>query len=152
MWKRKLAASRWTTRLTPKMQARLDKRITDCHRYKVLRASEKVFEIITNTGKHTVDLDSQTCTFQWWKKHSFPCSHSMKATVQIDEEEVYKHITPYYTAEYCRGLYSKPIYPIPDGDKTDNISRNKYVMPPPVGTQVGRTNFVRKCSYGEKFR
>ncbi|XP_026384282.1 uncharacterized protein LOC113279846 [Papaver somniferum] len=99
MWKRKLAARNWTTRLTPKMQTRLDKRITDCCRYKVRRASEKVFEIITNTGKNTVDLDSHTCTCQWCKKHSFPCSPSVKAMVHIGEEEVYKHITPYYTAK-----------------------------------------------------
>ncbi|XP_026384506.1 uncharacterized protein LOC113280075 [Papaver somniferum] len=152
MWKRKLVASKWTTRLTPKMQVRLDKRITDCRRYKMRRASEKVFEIITNTGKHTIDLDSKTCTCQWWKKQSFPCSHSVKPMVHIGEEEVYKHITPYYTAEYYRGLYSKPIYPIPNGDKPDEISRNKYVMPPPVGPKVGRPNFVRKRSYHEKFR
>ncbi|XP_026396286.1 uncharacterized protein LOC113290917 [Papaver somniferum] len=148
MWKRKLTTSKWTTRLTPKMQARLEKRITDCRRYKVRRASE----VITNTGKHTVDLDSQTCTCQWWQKHSFPCSHSVKSMVHIGEDEVYKHITPYYIVEYYRGLYSKPIYPIHDGDNPNEISRTKYVMSPPVGPQVGRPNFVRKHSYREKFR
>ncbi|XP_026396947.1 uncharacterized protein LOC113291651 [Papaver somniferum] len=151
MWNRKVAARKWNTRLTPKMQARLDKRITDCRKYKVRRASENVFEIITNTGKNTVDLDSQTCTCHWWKKHSFPCSHSVKVMVQIGEEEVYKHISPYYTVEYYRGMYSKPIYPVPDGDKLDEISRTKYVMPPPVGPQVGRPNSVHKRSYREKF-
>ncbi|XP_026396108.1 uncharacterized protein LOC113290738 [Papaver somniferum] len=152
MWKKKLATSKWTTRLTPKMQARLDKMITDCRRYKVRRSSEKVFEIITNTEKHTVDLDSQTFICQWWQKHSFRCSHFVKAMVRIGEDGVYKHITPYYTVEYYRGLYSKPIYPIPAIDKPNEISRTKYVMPPPVGPQVGRPNSVRKRSYREKFR
>ncbi|XP_026378139.1 uncharacterized protein LOC113272531 [Papaver somniferum] len=152
MWKRKLASSKWTAILTPKMQARLDKRITDCRRYKVRRDSEKVFEIITNTGKHTVDLDSRTCTCQWWKKHSSPCSHSVKAMVQIGEEEVYNHITSYYIVEYYKGMYAKPIYPIPDEDKPDEISLTKYVIPPPVGPHVGRPNSVRKHSYREKFR
>ncbi|XP_026399976.1 protein FAR-RED ELONGATED HYPOCOTYL 3-like [Papaver somniferum] len=41
IWKRKVASSEWNTRLTPNMQARLDKRITDCRKYKVRRASEK---------------------------------------------------------------------------------------------------------------
>ncbi|XP_026396043.1 uncharacterized protein LOC113290675 [Papaver somniferum] len=152
MRKRNLASSKWTKRLTPKMHTRLDKRIADYRRYKVRRSSEKVFEIITNIGKHIVDLDSQTCTCQWRKKHSFPCSHSVKAMVQIGEDEVYKHIIPYYIVEYYRGLYSKPIYPIPDGDKPDEISWTKYVMPPPIGPQVGRPNSVYKRSYREKFR
>ncbi|XP_026459291.1 uncharacterized protein LOC113359948 [Papaver somniferum] len=45
-YKRLVESNKWTTRLTPRMQARFNKRINDCRSYKFRRSSEKVFEII----------------------------------------------------------------------------------------------------------
>ncbi|XP_026378451.1 uncharacterized protein LOC113272873 [Papaver somniferum] len=59
-YKRLLESNNWTTVLTPRTQARFNKRINDCRSYKFRRSSEKVFEIISPTGKHAVDLDSRT--------------------------------------------------------------------------------------------
>ncbi|XP_026451172.1 uncharacterized protein LOC113351397 [Papaver somniferum] len=107
-YKRLLESNKWTTRLTPRMQARFNKRITDCRSYKFRRSSEKVFEIISPTGKHNVDLDSRTCRCKWWQKHSFPCTHAMKSMLQIGNDEPYNYISPYYTSDYYRRLYSRP--------------------------------------------
>ncbi|XP_026416475.1 uncharacterized protein LOC113311901 [Papaver somniferum] len=82
-YKRLLESNKWTTRLIPRMQARFNKRINDCRSYKFRRSSDKVFEIISPIGKHTVDLDSRTCRCKWWQKHSFSCTHAMKAMLQI---------------------------------------------------------------------
>ncbi|XP_026416912.1 uncharacterized protein LOC113312372 [Papaver somniferum] len=103
-YKRLLEYNKWTTRLTPHMQARFNKRITDCRSYKFRRSSEKVFEIISPTGKHTFDLDSRTCSCKWWQKHSFSCTHAMKAMLQIGNDEPYNYISPYYTSDYFRRL------------------------------------------------
>ncbi|RZC80189.1 hypothetical protein C5167_042767 [Papaver somniferum] len=46
-YKRLLESNKCITRLTPRMRARFNKRITDCRSYK-------------------------TCICKWWKKHSFP--------------------------------------------------------------------------------
>lgn len=50
-YKRKCEANTWTTRLTPKMQARLNKRVNEniwlIRVYKVRQASERVFEGIS---------------------------------------------------------------------------------------------------------
>ncbi|RZC79591.1 hypothetical protein C5167_042170 [Papaver somniferum] len=46
-YKRLLESNKWTIVLTPRMQARFNKRINDCRSYKFRRSSEKVFEIIS---------------------------------------------------------------------------------------------------------
>ncbi|XP_026451496.1 uncharacterized protein LOC113351777 [Papaver somniferum] len=61
-YQRKVEYGKWTGKLTPRMQARLNKRVTDCRFYKFLRSGGKVFEIIYPTGKHLVDLDAKICT------------------------------------------------------------------------------------------
>ncbi|XP_026397006.1 uncharacterized protein LOC113291723 [Papaver somniferum] len=127
-YKRLVESNKWTTRLTPRMQSRFNKRINNCRAYKFRRASEKVFEIISPTGKHTVDLDSRTFTCKWWQKHSFPCTHAMKAMLQIGNDEPYNYIIPYYTSDYYRRLYSRPIYPIPDSEKTPGTNENGYIF------------------------
>ncbi|XP_026458969.1 uncharacterized protein LOC113359573 [Papaver somniferum] len=150
-YKRLVESNNWTTRLTPRMQARFNKRINDCRSYKFRRASEKVFEIISPTGKHTVDLDSRTCTCKWWQKHSFPCTHAMKAMLQIGNDEPYNYISPYYTSDYYRRLYSRPIYPIPDSEKPPRINENGYILPPSGGReQAGRPKGVRYRGSREK--
>lgn len=152
MYKKKVESSKWKTRLTPKMNARLHKRINDCRGYLVRRSSEKVFEVITRTGKHVVDLNAKTCSCRWWQIHSFPCTHSMKAMLEIGEKEVYSHIEPYYTTEYYRGLYELPIYPIPDGDRPPDVSDKDYVLPPAGRGKVGRPNKLRRKNWYEKIR
>ncbi|XP_026378325.1 uncharacterized protein LOC113272742 [Papaver somniferum] len=98
-YKRKVEYGKWNGKLTPRMQSRLSKRVTDYRFYKFRRSSDKVFEVISPTGKHLFDLDAKTCTCNWWQKHSFPCTHSMKAMLQIGPDEPYKYIIPYYTTE-----------------------------------------------------
>ncbi|XP_026420181.1 uncharacterized protein LOC113316177 [Papaver somniferum] len=99
-YKRLMESSKWTTKLTPRMKDRINKRVTDCRFYKFRRSSEKFFETISPTGKKTVDLDARTCTSNWWQKHNFPCTHSMKVMLQIGKDEPYKYIIPYYMTEY----------------------------------------------------
>ncbi|XP_026458183.1 uncharacterized protein LOC113358715 [Papaver somniferum] len=131
-YKRLVESNKWTTRLTPRIQSTFNKRINDCRAYKFRRASEKVFEIISPTGKHTVDLDSRTCTCKWWQKYSFPCTHAMKAMLHIGNDEPYNYISPYYTSDYYRRLYSRPIYHIPDSENPLGINEKGYFCLPPV--------------------
>ncbi|XP_026417125.1 uncharacterized protein LOC113312597 [Papaver somniferum] len=152
-YKRLLESNKWTTRLNPHMQERFNKRITDCRSYKFQRSSEKVFEIISPIGKHTVNLDSRTCSCKWWQKHSFPCTHAMKAMLQIGNDEPYNYISPYYTSDYYRRLYSRPIYLIPDSEKPPGINEKGYVFPPNgVREQGGSPKGVRYMSSHEKVR
>ncbi|XP_026438274.1 uncharacterized protein LOC113336814 [Papaver somniferum] len=150
-YKRLMESSKWTAKLTPRMQARLNKRVTDCHSYKFRKSSDKVFEIISPTGKHTVDLDVKACTCNWWQKHSFPCTHSMKAMLHIREDEPYKYIILYYTIEYYRGLYARPIYLIPDSERAPKISEDGYMLPPNGGrASAGRPTTARYRGSREK--
>ncbi|XP_026450685.1 protein FAR1-RELATED SEQUENCE 6-like [Papaver somniferum] len=152
-YKRLLESKKWAARLTPCMQARFNKRITDFRSYKFRISSEKVFEIIYPIGKHPVDLDSRICSCKWWQKHSFPCTHAMKAMLQIGNDEPYKYIIPYYTSDYYRMLYSRPIYHIPDSENPPGITEKGYVLPPNSGRgQTGRPNVVRYKGHREKVR
>ncbi|XP_026428461.1 uncharacterized protein LOC113324359 [Papaver somniferum] len=147
-YKRKVDSGKWTGKLTPRMQARLNKRVIDCRFYKFHRSSDKFFEIIYPTGKHLVDLDAKTCTCNWWQKHSFPCTHSMKSMLQIGPDEPYKYIIPYYTTEYYRGLYARPIYHIPDSERPLKINEEGYVLPPNGGREsAGRPTTSRFQAY-----
>ncbi|XP_026383310.1 uncharacterized protein LOC113278776 [Papaver somniferum] len=76
-YKRLVESSKWTSKLTPSMQARLNKR--------------------------------------------------------IGPDEPYKYIITYYTTEFYRGLYARPIYPIPDSEKPPKINEEGYVFPPNGG-------------------
>ncbi|XP_026459162.1 uncharacterized protein LOC113359799 [Papaver somniferum] len=152
-YNRLVDSNKWTTRLTPRMQARFNKMINNCSSYKFQRASEKVFEIISPTGKHTVDLDSRTCSCKWWLKHSFPCTHAMKEMLQLGNAEPYNYIIPYYTSDYYRRLYSRPIYPITDSEKPPGINEKGYIFPPTGGReQAGRLKGVRYMGSREKVR
>ncbi|XP_026384187.1 uncharacterized protein LOC113279732 [Papaver somniferum] len=90
-YKRKVESGKWTGKLTSRMEAKLNKRVTDCRFYKFWRSSDKVFE--------------------------------------IGPDEPYKYIIPYYTTEYYRGLYTRPIYPIPDSERPPKINEEGYVLP-----------------------
>ncbi|XP_026399953.1 uncharacterized protein LOC113295837 [Papaver somniferum] len=150
-YKRLVESSKWTSKLTPWMQARLNKRVNDCRFYKFRRSSDKVFEIISPTGKHTFDLDAKACACNWWQKHSFPCTHSMKAMLHIGTDEPYKYIIPYYTIEFCRGLYARPIYHIPDSERPPKINEDGYVLPPNDGrASAGRPTTSRYRGSREK--
>ncbi|RZC56924.1 hypothetical protein C5167_015777 [Papaver somniferum] len=121
-YKRLVEFCKWIAKHTPRMQARLNKRFR--------RSNDKVFEIISPTGKHTVDLDAKTCTCNWWQKHSFPCTHSMKVMLHIEPDEPYKYIILYYTTDYYRGLHAHPIYPITDSERPPKISEMvMYCLP-----------------------
>ncbi|XP_026454704.1 uncharacterized protein LOC113355931 [Papaver somniferum] len=151
-YKRLVESNKWATRLTPRMQARFNKRINDCRSYKFRRASEKVYEIISPTGKHTVDLDSRTCTCKWWQKHSFPCTHAIKAMLQIGNDEPYNYISPYYTSEYYKRLYSQPIYHIPAlRSHLELMKRGIFCLPPVVENKMedlkvlGTGVLVKRC-------
>ncbi|XP_026459290.1 uncharacterized protein LOC113359947 [Papaver somniferum] len=76
-YKRLVESNKWTTRLTPRMQSRFNKRIN--RSYKFRRSSEKVFEIIYPMSTWILELVAA----KWWQKHSFPCTHAMKAMLQI---------------------------------------------------------------------
>ncbi|XP_026399136.1 uncharacterized protein LOC113294989 [Papaver somniferum] len=152
-YKRLVESSKWTSNLTPRMQARLNKRVTDFRFYKFRRSSDRVFEIISPIRKHTVDLDAKTCTCNWWQKHSFPYTHSMKAMLQIGPDEPYKHIILYYTTDYYRGLYARPIYLIPDSERPPKINEEGYVLPPNGGREsAGRPTTSRYRGSREKVR
>ncbi|XP_026419385.1 uncharacterized protein LOC113315306 [Papaver somniferum] len=132
-YKRRVESGKCAGKLIPRMHARLNKRMIDFRFYKFRRSSDKVFDIISPTGKHLVDLDAKTWTCNWWQKHSFPCTHSMKAMLQTGPDGPYKYIIPYYTTEYYRGLYARPIYLIPDSERPSKINEEGYVLPPNGG-------------------
>lgn len=75
--------------------------------------------------------------------------------LEIGNEEPFKHIIPFYTTQYYKGLYSLPVYPIPDFDKPSEVSEKGYVLPPMVvvhkpesqmllGTGVAVRKFARR--------
>ncbi|XP_026429514.1 uncharacterized protein LOC113325862 [Papaver somniferum] len=108
-YKRLVESNKCTSRLTPRMQALLNKRVTYCRFYKFRRTN--------------------------WP------------------DEPYKYIIPYYTTEYYRGLYARPIYPIPDSERPPKINEEGYVLPPNGGREsAGRATTSRYRGSREKVR
>ncbi|XP_026399792.1 uncharacterized protein LOC113295682 [Papaver somniferum] len=111
-YKRLVESNKWTTRITPLMKDRFNRRINDCRSYKFRRTSEK-----------------------------------------IGNDEPYNYISPYYTSDYYRRLYSRPIYPIPDSEKLPGINEKGYIFPLIGGReQAGRPKGVRYRGSREKVR
>lgn len=104
---------RWNSILVPSAEKRISEAIADARCYKVLRANEIEFEIVSTERTNIVDIRSRVCSCRRWQLYGIPCAHASAALISCGQNP-HVFAEPCFTVHSYRETYSQMIYPIPD--------------------------------------
>jgi SWIM zinc finger len=100
-----------TTALAPGANRLIADSMTRARRYRVFRADENTYELVSETGTNIVKVDERRCTCQTWQELGLPCSHAAAAILNR-RDAVHKYAAHYYTTVSYRLTYADSIEPI----------------------------------------
>lgn len=146
IYRRKMDAGQWTTRLTPSNEEKLQQETETARSFQVLLTTqgENVFEVRGETI-HAVDLDHWACSCKGWQLTGLPCCHAI-AAIEYTGKSVYDFCLRYYSVESYRLTYAESIYPVPNLDLPDLDESTESVVavtPPPANPKLGRFQKVK---------
>ncbi|CAH9083793.1 unnamed protein product [Cuscuta epithymum] len=104
---------RWTSILVPSAEKRIAEAIVDARCYKVLRANEIEFEIVSSERTNIVDIRSRVCSCRRWQLYGIPCAHATAALISCGQD-AHLFVESCFTVHSYRETYSQMIYPVPD--------------------------------------
>ncbi|VFR00848.1 unnamed protein product [Cuscuta campestris] len=104
---------RWNSILVPSAEKRILEAIADARCYKVLRANEIEFEIVSTERTNIVDIRSRVCSCRRWQLYGIPCAHATAALISCGQNP-HVFAEPCFTVHSYRETYSQMIFPIPD--------------------------------------
>ncbi|KAL1542940.1 hypothetical protein AAHA92_19969 [Salvia divinorum] len=104
---------RLTSILVPSAEKRISEAISDAHCYKVLRANEVEFEIVSTERTNIVDIRNRVCSCRRWQLYGLPCAHAAAALISCGQN-AHLFAEPCFTVHSYRETYSQMIHPIPD--------------------------------------
>ncbi|KAL0351350.1 UNVERIFIED_CONTAM: hypothetical protein Scaly_1523700 [Sesamum calycinum] len=104
---------RLTSILVPSAEKRIAEAIADARCYKVLRANEVEFEIVSTERTNIVDIRSRVCSCRRWQLYGLPCAHAAAALISCGQN-AHLFAEHCFTVHSYRETYSQMIYPIPD--------------------------------------
>lgn len=104
---------RLTSILVPSAEKRISEAIADARCYKVLRANEVEFEIVSTERTNIVDIRSRVCSCRRWQLYGLPCAHAAAALISCGQN-AHLFAEPCFTVHSYLETYSQMIYPIPD--------------------------------------
>ncbi|KAL6515688.1 hypothetical protein OROHE_018722 [Orobanche hederae] len=110
---RRSVAMRLTSILVPSAEKRISEAIYDAQCYKVLRANEVEFEIVSTERTNIVDINRRVCSCRRWQVDGLPCAHVAAALISCGQN-VHLFAEHCFTVQSYRETYSQMIYPIPD--------------------------------------
>ncbi|XP_003568114.1 uncharacterized protein LOC100835098 [Brachypodium distachyon] len=111
---RREASMQWTTILVPTAERRVQEAIERAQNYRVARASEAEFEVISpHEGTNVVDIRNRVCLCRGWQLYGMPCAHGVAALLSC-RQNVHRYTESFFTIAMYRKTYSQTIHPIPD--------------------------------------
>lgn len=110
---RRNVGMRLTSILVPSAEKRISEAIADARCYKVLRANEVEFEIVSTERTNIVDIRSRVCSCRRWQLYGVPCAHAAAALISCGQN-AHLFAEPCFTVQSYRETYSQIIHPIPD--------------------------------------
>ncbi|XP_057460005.1 uncharacterized protein LOC130750422 isoform X3 [Actinidia eriantha] len=129
---RQADSSKWSTKLTPSKNEKLQEEIVDARGLKVLFSSDTLFEVHHEVN-HVVNLDKRECTCLGWQTSGLPCCHAI-AVFNSTRRNLYDHCSKYFTVDSYRLTYSEPINQVPGAgkpeEKEEADSDTEHVLPP----------------------
>ncbi|XP_050369929.1 uncharacterized protein LOC126788018 [Argentina anserina] len=129
---RRTDSSTWSTQLTPSKEEKLQEKILQASRLKVLFSTDTLFEV-HNDSINVVDLDKRECSCLVWNASGMPCCHVI-AVFNCTGRNAYDFCSRCYKVDNFHSTYSKSITPVVvpskplDSDKTDPEAGT--VLPP----------------------
>lgn len=130
----RVESSKWSTKLTPSYEQKLQHETFKASGLKVLFSSDTLFEV-RDDCTHVVNLNSLDCTCLGWKKTWLPCCHAV-AVFNSTGRNPYDYCSIYFTVDSFRSTYSKTINSIPGGKPVEDEDADSTVhVLPPVPTR-----------------
>ncbi|KAK6129638.1 hypothetical protein DH2020_036615 [Rehmannia glutinosa] len=96
---RRNTGMRLTSILVPSAEKRISEAISDARCYKVLRANEVEFEIVSTERTNIVDIRSRVCSCRRWQLYGLPCAHAAAALISCGQNA-------HLFAEHCFTVHS----------------------------------------------
>ncbi|GLT91403.1 hypothetical protein SLE2022_092940 [Rubroshorea leprosula] len=139
IYKRRIDAGQWTTKLTPSNEEKLQREVAVARSFQVLLTQGNVFEV-RGESVDVVDIDHWDCSCKGWQVTGLPCCHAI-AVFECIGKSPYDFCSRYLTTESYRLTYAESIYPVPNVDLPDLDESAESVVavtPPPAKSQQGR--------------
>ncbi|GLU05181.1 hypothetical protein SLE2022_222940 [Rubroshorea leprosula] len=140
IYKHRIEASQWTTKLTPSNEEKLQTETAVARSFQVLLTQGNVFEV-RGESVYVVDIDHWDCSCKGWQLTGLPCCHAIAVSECIGKSP-YDFCSRYFTTESYRLTYAESIYPVPNVDLPDPDESAEpaiIVTPPPAKSQQGRS-------------
>ncbi|GMH07706.1 hypothetical protein Nepgr_009546 [Nepenthes gracilis] len=132
-------SDQWLSRLTPSMEAKLERESLKVHSLQVLVLTGGTFEVRGDTIE-VVDIDHWDCSCKGWQLTGLPCCHAI-AVIGCIGRSPYDYCSRYFTVESYRLTYSESIHPVSNVDmplQNDSSQGAVTVTPPPTRRPPGR--------------
>lgn len=110
---RRNTGMRLTSILLPSAEKKISEATADARCYKVLRANEVEFEIVSTERTNIVDIRSRVCSCRRWQLYGLPCAHAAAALISCGQN-TQLFAERCFTVHSYRETYSQMIYPVPD--------------------------------------
>ncbi|XP_065859865.1 uncharacterized protein [Euphorbia lathyris] len=132
IYSRKVESDKWSTKLTPSLENKLQKGIHKAKSLQVSLSPGGGFEVYDCFGDtNVVNIDTWNCSCREWQLNGFPCYHAV-AVLQHCNRDLCDYCSRYYTTDAYRLAYMEPINPVPTADKPVNKESSPIQVKPPL--------------------
>ncbi|KAL8136072.1 hypothetical protein AgCh_010608 [Apium graveolens] len=142
---------KWSTKLTPSYEQRLQRYNIKARDMKVLCSSDTLFEV-RDDSIHVVNINSLDCTCLGWKKMQ-PCCHAVAVFISTGRNS-YDYYSKYFTVDSYRSTYSKSINLVPGvkhAEDEDGPGSTECVLPPvPTRTAAQEKRELKEAELVDK--
>ena len=139
---------KWSMRLCPKIQKKLDKYTDWAANCMVFGAGQKVFKVVSMNHSYIVDLEIETCDCKRWDLSGIPCHHAI-ACARNERIDPGSLVHECYSVETYKKAYAFNVKPVRDQEHWTKMYG--IDVHPPVYTKVmGRPRRNRKKDPEEK--
>ena len=139
---------KWSMRLCPKIQKKLDKYTDWAANCMVFGAGQKVFKVVSMNHSYIVDLEMETCNCKRWDLSGIPCHHAI-ACARNERIDPASLVHDCYSVGTYKRAYAFNVKPVRDQEHWTKM--HGIAVYPPVYTKVmGRPRRNRKKDPEEK--
>ena len=136
------AASKWFCNVSPSACAKLNKNIERAAMCTIEWNGEKGYEISEGTDRHTVNLDTRSCTYRSWDLTGIPCPHGICA-LNHSEKVLEDYVDKWYSKEKYLAAYRICLQPV-KGRNMWPKTNIPPMLPPKVNRSAGRPKISRR--------
>ncbi|CAI9780471.1 unnamed protein product [Fraxinus pennsylvanica] len=129
---RRTESSKWTTKLTPPKEKKIQEEAFRAENLRVFMASDILFEV-HDESTHVVNIEKWDCTCLEWKECGLPCRHAI-ASFNIAGKSLYDYCPRHFSVDTYKSTYSESINHIPEigalvGTEETDLD-TMHVLPP----------------------